>query len=239
MTSIFARVASKSYSNSSRIHLARFAQEAGESVPPNALVLDAGAGEGYYRQYFSHSRYESADFCQVAKKYAQIDYVCDLAQIPVEGERYDLVFLTQVLEHLPDPAVVLRELHRVLKGGGRLWISTPLYYPEHEVPFDFYRYTQFGLRHVLEGAGFEVVEMRWLEGYLGTLSYQLWRAGLLLPIAPHAYGAGIMGFLASGLALPIKFAMLALASLYSRCDSSFRFTDVGHPKNYCVIAQKR
>ena len=78
-----------------------------------------------------------------------MDHVCDLSQIPVESGKYDLVLMTQVLEHLPEPAKVLRELYRVLKPGGTLWLSTPFYYEEHEVPYDFYRYSQYGLRHFL------------------------------------------------------------------------------------------
>ena len=134
----------------------------------------AGAGEGAYRAHFAQTRYEAADFQQVDKPYGQLDYVCDLDSIPVEDERYDLVLCTQVLEHLPEPADVLTELHRVLRAGGTLWLSqAPLYFPEHEQPYDFYRYTSFGLEHRLTRAGFVLDSLDWLEGYLGTLSFQL------------------------------------------------------------------
>ena len=52
--------------------------------------------------------------------------LCDLADIPVEDARFDHVLLTQVLEHLPEPATVLGELHRVLRPGGTLWLTAPL-----------------------------------------------------------------------------------------------------------------
>src|SRR5215210_9514252 len=133
--------------NSSRAYLPRFLARAAESVEPGQLVLDAGAGRAQYRGLFAHARYETADFLAVkGKKYAQPDYVCDLAAIPVEDARFDHVLLTQVLEHIPEPRLVLAELHRVLKPGGTLWLTAPLFYAEHERPYDFYRYTQFGLR---------------------------------------------------------------------------------------------
>ena len=136
------------------------------------LVLDAGAGHGPYRQLFAHARYESADFAQLGTDYVPLDYVCDLTEIPVADSRFDAVFCNQVLEHLPDPLAALGELHRVLRPGARLLLTAPLFYQEHQVPYDFYRYTQFGLRHLVERAGFVVDELRWLEGYFGTLAYQ-------------------------------------------------------------------
>lgn len=83
--------------------------------------------------------------------------------IPVPDATYDAIVFTQVMEHLSEPALVLKEFHRVADGC-RLFYSAPLCAEEHEVPYDFYRYTQFGIRHLFTKAGFEVDEIRWLEG---------------------------------------------------------------------------
>src|SRR5215212_3077203 len=180
--------------NSSRTYLHRFLARAGQAVAPGERVLDAGAGRAPYRGLFAHAHYETADFMAVkGKQYAPPDYVCDLASIPVDDARFDHVVLTQVLEHLPDPATVLAELHRVLRPGGTLWLTAPLFYAEHEKPYDFFRYTQFGLRHLLEGAGFTVREIEWMEGYLGTLSYQARLLSRSLPSSPRDYGGGLRG----------------------------------------------
>jgi hypothetical protein len=77
-------------------------------VPAGALVLDAGAGRGPYRKHFARHRYESSDFEKVAKEYQANTYVCDLTAVPVEDGRFDLVLLTQVLEHLPEPIAALK-----------------------------------------------------------------------------------------------------------------------------------
>jgi SAM-dependent methyltransferase len=143
-------------------------------VPPEALVLDAGAGDAPYRDLFDHARYESADFLASHEHYRhRPTYVCDLTAIPVEDARFDAAICSQVLEHVPDPAAVLAELQRVLKPGASLWLSAPLFYQEHQRPYDFFRYTRFGFRHLAEQAGFEVEEIERLEGYDATLSYQL------------------------------------------------------------------
>jgi len=208
--------------NSSRVYLEAFARRAAASVREGAVVLDAGAGQGPYREHFAHARYEAADFEQVpGKDYSGNHYVCDLSSIPVEDGRYDLVFLSQVLEHLPSPLLVLAELRRVLKPGGRLWASAPLFYEEHERPYDFYRYTQFGLRRLFEESGFKDLEIDWLEGYLGTVSYEL-------EVAAHA--------LARSRLAPAGSLLLGLSALAARADLRRRITSVGHPKNYTIVA---
>jgi SAM-dependent methyltransferase len=226
--------------NSSRVYLRRFLGRAGRAVQPGELVLDAGAGRAQYRDLFSHARYETADFLAVkGKTYAQPDYVCDLADIPVDDARFDHVVLTQVLEHLPEPAAVLAELHRVLKPGGTLWLTAPLFYAEHEAPYDFYRYTRFGLRHLLDGVGFDVVEIAWMEGYLGTLSYQARVMSKALPSSWGDYGGGPKGLL---LALAAKVAVRVgrhAADGLARLDLRFKIVGRGLPKNYQVVATRR
>jgi SAM-dependent methyltransferase len=225
--------------NSSRAYLHRFLARAGETVQPGQLVLDAGAGRAPYRELFSHARYETADFLAVrGKKYIRPDYVCDLARIPVDDARFDHVLLTQVLEHVPEPARVLAELHRVLAPGGTLWLTAPLFYAEHEKPYDFFRYTRFGLRHLLEGAGFDVREVEWMEGYLGTLSYQARVMSRSLPASPRDYGGGPRGL---ALALGARVARRAgrhAADGLARLDLRFKLVGSGLPKNYQVVARK-
>jgi SAM-dependent methyltransferase len=225
--------------NSSRTYLHRFLARAGATVRPGQLVLDAGSGRAPYRDLFAHARYETADFVAVeGKTYAEQDYVCDLAAIPVEDARFDHVLLTQVLEHLPEPATVLGELHRVLKPGGTLWLTAPLFYAEHEKPYDFFRYTQFGLRHLLERAGFDVREIAWMEGYLGTLSYQARVLSRSLPSSPGDYGGGLRGLALASTAKLSRRAARRAANRLASLDLRYKFVGKGLPKNYQVIARK-
>jgi SAM-dependent methyltransferase len=232
----YSSIKGRSARNSSREYLMEFVTRAAKSVPQGSLVLDAGSSEAApYRQCFQGHRYESADFAGEPKA---LTYVCDLTAIPVEPERYDMVVCTQVLEHVPRPEAVLVELYRVLKPGRQLWLSTPLFYEEHMQPYDFFRYTRFGLRSLFERAGFSVNEIVELEGYYGTLSYQMDVAVRSLPIAPSQYGGGAVGMAASGVAMAIIPIFSVLGNFYARLDRRKKLDGVGHCKNYCVVATK-
>jgi SAM-dependent methyltransferase len=210
--------------NSSRIYLDRFAAAAGTATPAGGRVLDAGAGDGPYRHHFDHAEYEAADFEAVpGKGYSGNHYVCDLAAIPVPGDRYDTVLFSQVLEHIPEPPTVLNELHRVLKPGGHIFASAPLFYEEHEQPYDYYRYTQFGLLHLFEEAGFEDPRVDWLEGYMGTVSYEL-----------DVFSRALEGTNRWRRAAPIA---RHLSTAAARMDMKRKITNLGHPKNYTIVAK--
>jgi SAM-dependent methyltransferase len=221
--------------NSSRTWLARENEQFARSIKPGSIVLDAGAGEQPYRGLFGHCTYEAADFEQVDKPYARSTYVCDLANIPVKGGRFDAVAFNQVMEHVPEPASVLSELHRVLKPGGRIICTAPLFYEEHEQPYDFFRYTQFAWRKLMGDAGFEIERLDWVEGYLGTVAYQLETASKYLPARPVG---GLQGALAMPLMMGLKRAFKLLAAIFYRWDEARRHTASGYPKNYVCIARK-
>jgi SAM-dependent methyltransferase len=222
--------------NSSREYLAEFIQKAAASVPPGSMVLDAGAGENtQYENYFANQKYESADNTGDAES---VTYICDLAALPMADNRYDMILCTQVLEHVPRPEAVLGELFRVLKPGCKLWLSAPVFYEEHLQPYDFYRYTRFGLVHLFENAGFQIDEFFELEGYYGTLSYQLNVASRSLPRRPAAYGGGIIGVAASIMAAFLVLGFPFLAYSYAVLDRRVKHIGNGHCKNYCVVASK-
>lgn len=224
--------------NSSRARLLDEVATFASTVPPGALVLDAGAGASPYEKLFSHARYESADFEQVNKPYAAQTYTCDLRRIPVEDERFDAVIFNQVMEHLPEPLAVLRELSRVLKRDGRLMCSAPLFYQEHEQPYDFFRYTQFGFRHLFTEASLDIERIDWLEGYFGTFAYQCRTASESLPRRPEQYGGGLVGLMAGALATLLRPGFGALSLLMHKLEMRHKFTSRGYPKNYLVIARR-
>jgi SAM-dependent methyltransferase len=152
-----------------------FVEESCEAISAGSLVLDAGAGEGQYRRYLPHARYIGVDLAvgDVQWNYSGLDAVSDLARLPFEANTFDAVLCTQVLEHVREPQQVLCEISRALKPGGRLYLSTPQSSHQHQKPYDYYRYTSFGLRYLLERAGLAVEVIKPMGGYFWYLSFQL------------------------------------------------------------------
>jgi SAM-dependent methyltransferase len=224
--------------NSSRYRLWQENEAFARSVPCDAMVLDAGSGNAPYRELFSHANYESADFQKIDKKYAPSTYVCDLTSIPVEDCRFDAVIFNQVMEHLPEPKLALVELYRVLKPGGKMIYSGPLFYEEHEQPYDFYRYTQFGLRYLLGSAGFVIERIDWLEGYFGTVGYQLNCMYRYLPHEPSKIGLGLLGYGLAPVMILLKGGFAICSVLFHHLETHTKFISQGHPKNYIAIAIK-
>lgn len=224
--------------NSSRQRLYEENSLFAKSIPAGSVVLDAGAGDQRYKHLFAHTQYEAADFKKVDKKYAQPTYVCDLTDIPVEDARFDYILFNQVMEHLPNPQKVLTELFRVLKPGGRIIYTGPLFYEEHEKPYDFFRYTQFGLRMLFTDAGFVINRLDWMEGYYSTLGYQLKGMAKHLPMNPKEFGGGILGALSIPLVFAARISAYVLSVFFHRMEMRYKFTKRGYPKNYVAILTK-
>lgn len=149
--------------------------EQARKIGAGTRVLDAGAGSAPYRELFTHCTYETQDFAQLQNdqlrygRYARIDHVCDLTQIPVPEASFDAVLCTEVLEHHPEPIAVVHELARVLKPGGVLLLTAPLGSGIHQEPFHYYGgYTPFWYQHFLPAAGFEQIV---IEANAGTLRH--------------------------------------------------------------------
>lgn len=85
------------------------------------------------------------------------DIFYDGLTFPFPDESYDAVICTQVLEHSIDPDKLISEIRRVLRRGGTGLLTVPLTWGEHEVPFDFRRYTTFGIRNAIEQCGLEII----------------------------------------------------------------------------------
>jgi SAM-dependent methyltransferase len=157
-----------------------FMSRAAASLPAGARVLDAGAGDAPYRELFAHCDYRTSDWSNsVHEGGRSADVVASLDALPLPDAQLDAVLNTQVLEHVADPQAVLTELGRVLAPGGELWLTVPLVNELHEEPYDFFRYTPYGLTTLLERAGFEVVAIEPLTGFYTTLAMLLRHAGLI------------------------------------------------------------
>jgi len=133
-----------------------FVGRVARELPPETLLLDAGAGECWYKHRFGHLRYRSVDFAlgKGSWDYSNLDVVANLLVLPFRDNTFDAVLCTQVLEHINRPGEFVKELYRVIRPGGSLYLTAPQGFKEHQAPYDFFRYTSYGLRFLFEEAGF-------------------------------------------------------------------------------------
>lgn len=122
-------------------------------------VLDIGCGNKPYKPWFAGkiSAYTGCDVIQSSEN--QVDIICQATAIPLPDSSFETVFSTQVIEHVADHNQMLAEAFRLLRPGGTLIVSGPMYWEHHEVPYDFFRFTRYGFIHILEKAGFSGIEL--------------------------------------------------------------------------------
>ena len=139
-------------------------------------ILDFGCGSKPYASLFeSATSYQGVDIQTSGHnhKTSKVDFFYDGQTLPMIDAQFDSVVSFETLEHIFNPTRILAEINRVTKDGGYLLLSVPFVWDEHEVPYDFARYTSFGLRHILNSAGYEVVELQKTTTYVMTLAQML------------------------------------------------------------------
>lgn len=119
----------------------------------NKKILDIGAGELPYKSYFDKSYYYTQDIYNYNNA---IDYVSHAKKIPAGDANFDYIICTQVLEHIDEPHLVIKEMHRLLKKGGKVFLTTHGNFEEHSVPYDYFRYTRYGLAFLATSNHFKV-----------------------------------------------------------------------------------
>lgn len=136
------------------------------------LTLDIGCGTSEYADLFP----QSTTLEIAPREGVRVDIVADAHDLSVIADAsYDVVLCTEVLEHLHTPAQAIFEMHRVLKPGGMLLLSTRFIFPIHDAPGDYYRYTKYGLRHLLKA--FTIVELIEEADTIETLAVLYQRIG--------------------------------------------------------------
>ena len=89
-----------------------------------------------------------------------VDIVGSALDLPFEDETVDLIVTQEVLEHVPDPFLAMREIHRVLKPGGRAYVQLPFVIGFHPCPTDYWRFTDQGIIELAVQAGFDAPTAR-------------------------------------------------------------------------------
>lgn len=138
-------------------------------------LLDFGCGRKPFKTLFSVTEYIGLDIEQSGHNHcnSEIDVFYDGKHIPFNDETFDSLFCSEVFEHVFNPEEVLPEIHRVMKKGALGVITVPFSWNEHEIPYDYARYSSFGITHLLEKNGFKVLELE-KSGTFARVNFQLW-----------------------------------------------------------------
>ena len=190
-------------------------------------LLDLGCGYGPYLEIYSGLVEENVclDWENSFHKSPFLDLTADLNNpIPLPDESFDTILVTDVLEHIREPQLLVREIARLLRNNGKAIIGVPFFYWLHEEPFDYHRYTGYGLKHLFEQAGLQIVSQ---EAYGGAPE-----------VLMDVFGK-TLGFLPGFSALVRPYCWLCL--LVERSQLFRKVSKVtAHtlPLGYCAVAQK-
>lgn len=104
------------------------------------MALDCGAGS----RIFTSEHLIQTEIMP----YANVDILAVNQSLPFVDNAFDVIFSFDVLEHVTDPFLSARELARVLKPGGLLYVDLPFLQVEHGYPHHYFNATRMGLRQL-------------------------------------------------------------------------------------------
>ncbi len=139
----------------------------------NGNILDFGCGSKPYETAFTNcDSYTGLDIEESGHNHSnsRIDVFYDGKNLPFSDDTFDKIVSFEVLEHLSDPDASVAEFARVLRFGGELFITIPFIYGEHEIPYDFQRWTSFGIINLLKKHHFRIISIQKLNPNFAALA---------------------------------------------------------------------
>lgn len=129
----------------------------------NVSVVDWGAGSKPASKYIHH---EGCQFYTIDKNaYNHQDLIADVCE-PLEVAQFDVAFCLEVVEHAKNPNQLFQNIYENLEAGGILYLSAPFLFEIHDEE-DYWRFTEHGIRLMLEGHGFRIDEVLAIDGESG------------------------------------------------------------------------
>ena len=166
-------------------------------------LLDVGCGHRRFAHYFDVEKYLGLEYpTTFGAAPGPVDVFGTTLALPFADRSFDTVVSFETLEHVADSRTMLAELTRVVKPHGRVILSVPFLWGEHCQPHDYVRFTTFGQRLLLEGAGLRVVHQQRVGGFWTFYGQRL-----------AYYLASVYGRRLSWLSTSLAFGVLTCASL--------------------------
>lgn len=146
-----------------------------EKIKIGESWLDVGCGARPYESLFPNGTYLGIDVIQSGREMSlkSPDVFYDGSNLPFGEMTFDGLLCSQVIEHVRNPEHFLKECCRVLKTGGKIVITAPFVWPEHEEPWDFLRFSSFGINHLIDSCGFDDVSFQKTSGAIETVAQLL------------------------------------------------------------------
>lgn len=134
-------------------------------------ILDVGCGRKPYKAFLNeNTSYIGMEYIDNSLK---PDVFGDAQRLPYKSETFDGAICNEVIEHLAEPSAAFKEMNRVLKKGGKLYLTAPMSWRLHYQPNDYYRFTNFGLSYMLENNGFRIIEIERFGGFFSLVFVRL------------------------------------------------------------------
>lgn len=141
-------------------------------------VLDIGCGIKPYKEVIESvtDTYIGLDHINSIHGSTDVDIMGNAIALPFCDATFDSIVSFQVLEHISEPSQFLSEAHRTLKNDCYMLLTTPFIWGEHEQPYDYYRFTRYGLEYLTKKAGFDVIFIKPETGYWSSaiLRFNYW-----------------------------------------------------------------
>lgn len=169
----------------SRSRLYKFIEKYSANIYGGSL-LDVGCGSKPYKKLFKVDEYIGLDIETSGHDHSssEVDVFYDGNEIPFGNSHFDHVFASEVFEHVFNLDKLLNEINRVTKRGGSLLITLPFVWDEHEEPFDFARYSSFGISSILKKNGYTIKSFDKSSTYIATI-FQMFAAYISQVILPE------------------------------------------------------
>lgn len=208
------------------------------------VTLDIGSGSQWYKNDIMEKidKYIALDYPPTSKLYEETygkkpHIYGNVMRLGIKDSSIDSVLFLDVIEHVDNPEEALKEIYRILKKEGVLCFSAPFLYPIHDTPYDYKRWTIFGIESMLSKNNFEIVEYVkkgnfWTVWGIFLNLRQLYVLQDLIEIKSHFKWILILFFIPFVFIFSLTINLIS--SILEKIDHSQRFT-----LGYTVIAKKR
>lgn len=194
-------------------------------------LVDIGCGNKPYEFLYKKNTKSNIGCDIVQSSENKVDVICEATNLDLQNNSVDTVFSTQVIEHVGNPQKMVQESFRVLRDDGYAIFSMPFCWELHEEPYDFFRYSKYGVKELFTKAGFEIIEIKANGGKWATI-FQM-NINMLYTVF------GKKGVLRKG--LKFLFLNMKLTSIFNRLAiwiDNKHYDDV-LTLNYVVVAKKK